>query len=301
MIINQHRTNGRKNFGTHVREARDAFDDGHDAGFDTAFDAGFDAGLDADFAAWNDEGFDAGFNAWDDGADADGGPGVGEDGIEVSQLDRLRDFFRSQIGPERRFATAREMAEVLNLPQSRSTVLYKFLKGAEPRAGIVLEWLEKLGISVLLPDITHVPGGTPQKVEFLPVMNCRAGAGEYLPSSPEDGEYRAFRAFDSEYFRRMNVNPGKCCFLDVQGDSMEPLFSNGSSLLVDMSEEARRYLIDGKIYVVRYEEGVLVKRIHLTPSEIVLLSENPLHAPVRIDNPEAFEVIGRVRWYSVNA
>ena len=82
---------------------------------------------------------------------------------------------------------------------------------------------------------------------------------------------------------------------------MEPLFSDGSTLMVDMSEDAKRYLVDGKIYVVRYEDGVLVKRIHLTPSEVVLLSENPLHAPVRIDTPEAFEVIGRVRWYSVNA
>ncbi|MBU3832039.1 MAG: S24 family peptidase [Candidatus Desulfovibrio faecigallinarum] len=212
-----------------------------------------------------------------------------------TNLDRLRDFLRSRIGRGKTFNTAREMAEALNLGPTRATILYKFLKGADPRAGVVLDWLEKLGITVIYPE------GECDGVEYLPVMNCRAGAGVYLPSSPEDGEFDKVRAFDRSYFRRMHINPADCCFLDVMGDSMEPLFSNGSTIMVDMSQDAKLYLVDGKIYVVRYMDGILVKRIALTTESITLCSENPLHAPITIEDPSQFEVIGRVRWYSVNA
>ena len=210
-------------------------------------------------------------------------------------LDRLRGFLRDRIGPGKAFPNAKAMATALNLGPTRATILYKFLKGADPRAGVVLDWLEKLGVTIVYPE------GECDGVEFLPVMNCPVGAGEYMPSSPDDEGFDKIRAVDRSYFVRTHVNPNNCCFLDVVGDSMEPLFSNGSSLLVDMSQEAKLYLVDGKIYVVRYIESCMVKRISLTPKCIVLLSENPLHPPIPIEDPDRFEVLGRVRWYSVDA
>ncbi len=215
---------------------------------------------------------------------------------EGGGIDRLRDFFRDRIGPGKRFATAREMAAELNLEPSRATILYKFLKGAEPRAGVVLDWLEKLGISVTYPD------GICEGVEYIPVLNGRTGAGEYIPSGG-DGECERIRAVDRALFTRLRVDPGQCYFLDVMGDSMEPLFSDGSTLLIDTSDNARLYPIDGRIYVVRYIDSILVKRIQLTPDSIVLCSENPLRKPIPIpsEDMDRFAVLGRVRWYSVSA
>ncbi len=215
---------------------------------------------------------------------------------DIGGIDRLRDFFRDRIGPGRRFATAKEMASCLNLEPSRATILYKFLKGAEPRAGVVLDWLERLGISVTYPD------GACGGVEYIPVLNGRTGAGEYIPA-PGDGECDSIRAMDRSLFTRLRVDPAQCWLLDVMGDSMEPLFSDGSTLLVDTSDNARLYPIDGKIYVVRYIDAILVKRIRLTPGEITLLSENPLRRPIPIpaEDLDRFTILGRVRWYSVSA
>ncbi len=212
-----------------------------------------------------------------------------------ASIDRLRDFFRDRIGPGRRFATAREMAQELSLEPSRATILYKFLKGAEPRAGIVLEWLEKLGISVLYPE------GRSDGVEYIPVFNGMTGAGEYLPSSG-DGQCERIRAMDRTMLQRLNVDASRCYFLDVMGDSMEPLFSDGSTLLVDTSDNARLYPIDGKIYVVRYIDSIMVKRLQLSHDHVTLCSENPLHRPVIIPQADMdrFAVLGRVRWYSVS-
>ena len=64
-------------------------------------------------------------------------------------IDRLRGFVRDLIGPGRPYASARDMADSLHLADGRATILYKFLKGAEPRAGVVLDWLEHLGITVI--------------------------------------------------------------------------------------------------------------------------------------------------------
>lgn len=212
-----------------------------------------------------------------------------------SGLERLREFFRAQIGKGKRFATARDMAAELRLGTSRATILYKFLRGAEPRAGVVLDWLERMGISVLYPE------GSCEGVDFIPLLEGRTGAGEYYPSG-EDGSVRRICAVDRSIISRLRVDPARCCFLDVQGDSMEPLFSDGSTLLVDCSDSARLYPVDGKIYVVRYLDAVLVKRIRLQPGQITLCSENPLRRPIQIppEDMDRFEVVGRVRWYSVS-
>lgn len=218
------------------------------------------------------------------------------DSMETSAgLDRLREFFRNRIGRGRRFATAREMAQELNLEPSRATILYKFLKGAEPRAGIVLDWLERLGISVMYPE------GDCEGVEFVPVLNGCAGAGAYYPITGDDN-WDSLRAVDRAMLTRLRVNPDQCYFLDVVGDSMEPLFSDGSTLLIDTSDNARLYPTDGKIYVVRYIDAIMVKRLQLTRDSVTLCSENPMHRPINIplEDMDRFQVLGRVRWYSVN-
>ncbi len=213
-------------------------------------------------------------------------------------LDRLRDFLRDLIGNGKRFNNAREMSAALNLEPSRATILYKFLKGAEPRAGVVLDWFERLGISVVYPDGACARNG----VEYIPVFNGRAGAGEYFPTFG-DGECESIRAVDRSLFHRMQLNPRQCWMLDVVGDSMEPLFSDGSALLVDASDNARCYPIDSKIYVVRYIDAIMVKRLRLRLGEVVLLSENPLRRPIPIpsEDMDRFSILGRVRGYSASA
>ena len=83
--------------------------------------------------------------------------------------------------------------------------------------------------------------------------------------------------------------------LEVQGDSMLPLYRNGNVLVVEPSAPVRR----GDRVVVRTTEGEVMAKILLrrTPREIELLSLNPDH-PNRIFANEEVEWIARIVWAS---
>jgi len=83
--------------------------------------------------------------------------------------------------------------------------------------------------------------------------------------------------------------------LEVQGDSMLPLYRNGNVLVIEPSAPVRR----GDRVVVRTTEGEVMAKILLrqTPREIELLSLNPDH-PNRVFANEEVDWIARIVWAS---
>ncbi len=85
----------------------------------------------------------------------------------------------------------------------------------------------------------------------------------------------------------------------AQGDSMLPTIEGGDSLLVD---HARTEIYDGKIYCIRMDGQLYVKRLQkIPPNTIRVVSDNSKYRSFEIDfskNQEFdFEVIGEVRWW----
>ena len=72
---------------------------------------------------------------------------------------------------------------------------------------------------------------------------------------------------------------------------MEPALPDGCSVLVDRS---RRGLRAGRIYVMRTEEGLVVKRAQRNPQGWWLMSDNPQWPPMAL--VEGADIIGEVRW-----
>ena len=73
---------------------------------------------------------------------------------------------------------------------------------------------------------------------------------------------------------------------------MEPTLPDGCSILVDRGQQDRK---KGRIYVVRSDEGLVVKRVARNRRGIWLMqSDNDAH-PDR-PWPEGAEVIGEVKW-----
>ncbi|MDQ5921098.1 MAG: hypothetical protein QG673_1154 [Pseudomonadota bacterium] len=72
-----------------------------------------------------------------------------------------------------------------------------------------------------------------------------------------------------------------CCF-DVQGDSMEPALRNGSRILIDT---AQCEIIDNKIYALRNENQVFIKRLYTAfdQNKIIAKSDNQLYPELHID------------------
>ena len=75
------------------------------------------------------------------------------------------------------------------------------------------------------------------------------------------------------------------------GESMEPTLPDGCSILVDRS---RTRLYQGGIFVVRTEDGLIVKRAEKTGELWQLASDHPAWTPAAW--PESAEVVGEVRW-----
>ena len=100
-----------------------------------------------------------------------------------------------------------------------------------------------------------------------------------------------FVSFQRSWLDSHGLDPTRCTVITITGDSMEPSLPNGSKILVD---RAQCTLHEGRIYVVRSEEGLIVKRAALLGGRWSLRSDNSVYQ----DRPWSEEavVIGEVRW-----
>ena len=98
--------------------------------------------------------------------------------------------------------------------------------------------------------------------------------------------------FRSDWLNRHGIDPKQNNIISVQGDSMEPTLPDGCSILVD---RRRTELREGRIYVMRTEDGLVVKRVGEDKEGCwQMLSDNPAWPPAPL--VEEAEVIGEVRW-----
>lgn len=77
--------------------------------------------------------------------------------------------------------------------------------------------------------------------------------------------------------------------MESTGDSMMPTIAEGSLLLVQEEFE----VLEGRIYVIRLEGDLYVKRIQKRP-KIKLISDNTNYDPIEIKESEELVVVGRV-------
>lgn len=171
-------------------------------------------------------------------------------------------------------------------------------KGSEPSraalesmadaTGASIEWLVTgrgpMMASAKAPNMTDlVP---------LPHYDIAVGAG---PGATADDEppllpavYVSKRMVDS-----LSVAAKHLHCVEVRGDSMEPTIPNGSILVVDTSDSSRRG--DG-VYVLRAEEEVVVKRLHLrADGRLEVASDNKVYPPEQYSTAEqqGLYIIGR--------
>ena len=97
--------------------------------------------------------------------------------------------------------------------------------------------------------------------------------------------------FRSSWLRRNRINPRHCNIISVRGDSMEPTLPDGCQVIVDRN---RKELRNARIYVMRTEEGLVVKRVKQNAQGWWLMSDNPTWAPLFLS--EDTDIIGEVRW-----
>ncbi len=107
-----------------------------------------------------------------------------------------------------------------------------------------------------------------------------------------DETVTGYVVFRRDWLTQKGVDPAQCCVIGVKGVSMEPTLPEGCSILVNRAQR-RRWA--KRIYVVRNEEGLVVKRAGKDKrGKWQLLSDHPSWEPVPWS--KGTEVIGEVRW-----
>ena len=124
-------------------------------------------------------------------------------------------------------------------------------------------------------------------IEVLEVASA-AGAGAEVFDETSIG----LLWFRSDWLATHSIDPRQANIIRVSGVSMEPTLSDGCSILVDRK---RREPHEGRIYVMRTEEGLVVKRMGKDEKgRWVVVSDNPGWETVPLTY--GAEVIGEVRW-----
>ncbi|HEX2148379.1 MAG TPA: helix-turn-helix transcriptional regulator [Pseudorhizobium sp.] len=138
-----------------------------------------------------------------------------------------------------------------------------------------------------------VPEGRfPPQAGTIPLLGfAQAGAGGFF----DDGGFPAGQGWDVVEFPASPARKAGVYALEVQGESMMPLYRDGDVLIVEPGAQVRR----GDRVVVKTREGEVMAKILMrqTPRAIELYSLNPEH-PNRSLELSDVEWVARIIWAS---
>ncbi|MFM2279354.1 MAG: hypothetical protein RLZZ444_1585 [Pseudomonadota bacterium] len=138
-----------------------------------------------------------------------------------------------------------------------------------------------------------LPDGTfPAQTGTIPLLGfAQAGAGGFF----DDGGFPVGQGWDVVEFPAAPGQKAGVYALEVQGESMQPLYRDGDVLIVEPGAAVRR----GDRVVVRTREGEVMAKVLIrqTPRAIELVSLNPEH-PGRTIETADIDWVARIIWAS---
>jgi phage repressor protein C with HTH and peptisase S24 domain len=148
-------------------------------------------------------------------------------------------------------------------------------------------------MSLLRRGLSGVPEGVfPPQSSTIPLLGfAQAGAGGFF----DDGGFPAGQGWDVVEFPVSPAQKIGVYALEVQGESMMPLYRDGDVLIVEPGAQVRR---NDRI-VVRTRDGEVMAKVLIrqTPKAIELMSLNPEH-PGRTIEIGDVDWIARIIWAS---
>ena len=135
-------------------------------------------------------------------------------------------------------------------------------------------------------------GAFPPQASSIPLLGfAQAGAGGFF----DDGGFPAGQGWDIVDFPAAPSQKAGVYALEVQGDSMMPLYRDGDVLIVDPTAQVRR----GDRVVVKTRDGEVMAKVLMrqSPRTVELTSLNPEHPNRSFDMAEV-EWVARIIWAS---
>ncbi len=204
-------------------------------------------------------------------------------------VDRLRQMIdRTTSGSVHAFA------QLAGQPPS---TIHKYLReGSEPSRWSLVRMAAAGGVTVgwLAAGEGATPGGDDADVWECPYFDAELSAGSgreaWAGQTPTDT-----LRLPGQLVRNLFRPRGPTIALRVAGDSMEPTIRDGAVAVIDTS--ADRIDRDGKVYALRVDNVLLIKRAHVIPGVgIRLAGDNAASPSVQLDATDAdrLAVLGRV-------
>lgn len=135
-------------------------------------------------------------------------------------------------------------------------------------------------------------GNFPPQISSIPLLGfAQAGAGGFF----DDGGFPAGHGWDLVDFPAAPTSKASLYALEVQGDSMKPLYRDGDVLIVEPGAQVRR----GDRVVVKTLDGEVMAKIlgRQSARSVELISINPDHASRTLETSN-IEWIARIIWVS---
>ncbi len=205
----------------------------------------------------------------------------------------LVEGMKNMIGQGKPYANPTQMAKACGVAPNQIIRYLKHERGKHIQ--VIAKVLDKIGAKIIFPQT-----GTDNDMDsfhHVPKVLARpsGGGGSLQTDDTVDDTY----AFRLDWLTKKG-NPDCMKLMAVTGESMAPRIEDGDHILVD---ESQKDLYEGRIYVVRIDQEIVVKRIAKEPGKILLMSDNPDAQPKKIeidlkDLSLSWEPIGRVLYVS---
>ena len=201
----------------------------------------------------------------------------------------LIEGMKSMIGKDRKYANPTQMAKACEVAPNQVIRYIKQERGKHIQ--VLAKVLDELGAKISFPSNKNEK--ILNKFHHVPKALARPSAGGN--SLQPDDSYEDTYAFSLSWLQQKG-NPDCMKLMPVTGESMAPRIEDGDQILVD---DSQKDLYEGRIYVVRIDQEIVVKRIAKIPGKVLLTSDNPEAKPGQIeidlsDKSLSWEPIGRV-------
>ena len=209
-------------------------------------------------------------------------------------LSRL-DSFLQKVYEATGFRYQNELASALGINPSGITqarkndsVPAKWILLLYRKYGLNPGWLEE-GVGPIFIKSTHTDGAEFRQVPKVKARLC-AGGGSFEVGSEIEGYY----SFRMDWLSKKGTAE-KMVLLDIFGNSMEPEFREGDTVLID---ESQKDVLAGAVYAVGIDDTIMVKRVEKHPKGLVLLSDNTKYESLYLENEDVnrVRIIGKVIW-----
>jgi phage repressor protein C with HTH and peptisase S24 domain len=215
----------------------------------------------------------------------------GKDEKDPAFIERLR-VLANKVG------SVNALARASGLSQGG---LQRYFKGGEPTRPALIK-LAKAGdvdVGWLMtgehpPQLPAASGDEEDTYAYIPLYDARISQGHGAWN--EGGRVLTKLAFTRYSLRKKGLEASQLAAVRVDGDSNEPVLSDGDTVMVDL----RRNELQGEaFYVIRLDDLLYAKRLQRQyDGSILVISANPAYQPMTIpyDRIDTLQIVGRIVW-----